>query len=151
MPFEPLITHILTQNASLRQSGWALPTLTGRSVKAIPAKRETERVSVVVNVNAAQADRNWRLPTQAVAVLGVEAGVVDEVHAAANHVARRERGSVRLAGAGGAEGVAVVSVVTVWVLVPTWRVWRVTMRRRAAAEAASERRAALESNTRAQQ
>lgn len=54
------------------------------------------------------------------AVLGVEAGVVNEVDAAANHVARRERGSVRLAGAGGAEGVAVVSMVTVRVLVPTW-------------------------------
>lgn len=62
------------------------------------------------------------------AVLGVEAGVVDEVDAAANHVARRERGSVRLAGAGGAEGVAVVSVVTVRVLVPTWRERRVTVR-----------------------
>lgn len=84
------------------------------------------------------------------AILCVEAGVVDEVDAAANHVARRERGSVRLAGARGAEGVAVVSVVTVRVLVPTWKVRRVTMRHRAAAEATSERRAARRSNTGAQ-
>lgn len=56
------------------------------------------------------------------AVLGVKAGVVDEVDTAANHVARRERGSVRLASARGAEGVAVVSVVTVRVFVPTWSV-----------------------------
>lgn len=59
--------------------------------------------------------------TQTVAVLGVEAGVVDEVDAAANHVARCECGSVWLTGAGGAEGVAVISVVTIRVLVPTWR------------------------------
>ena len=52
------------------------------------------------------------------AVLGVEAGVVDEVDAAANHVAGGEGGAVGLAGAGGAEGVAVVAVVTVRVLVP---------------------------------
>lgn len=53
------------------------------------------------------------------AVLGVEAGVVDEVDAAADHVARGERGSVGLPGAGRAEGVTVVSVVTIRVLVPT--------------------------------
>lgn len=87
-----------------------------------------KRVSVVANINAAQGDRKQQLPTQAVAVLGVKAGVVDEVDAAANHVTRRERGSVRLAGAGGAEGVAVIAVVTVRVLVPTWKVRSVTMR-----------------------
>lgn len=53
-------------------------------------------------------------------VLCVEAGVVDEVDAAANHIASREGGPVRLPGAGRAEGVAVVSVVTIRVLIPTW-------------------------------
>jgi len=62
--------------------------------------------------------RPRRPPTEAVSVLGVEAGVVDEVDAAANHVARGEGGPVWLAGAGGAEGVAIVAVVTVRVLVP---------------------------------
>lgn len=52
------------------------------------------------------------------AVLCVEASVVDEVNAAADHVARCKRGSVGLPGAGRAEGVAVVSVVTIRVLVP---------------------------------
>lgn len=47
------------------------------------------------------------------AVLCVEAGVVDEVNAAADHVACRKRGSVGLPGAGRAEGVPVISVVTV--------------------------------------
>lgn len=52
-------------------------------------------------------------------VLCVEAGVVDEINAAADHVARRKRGSVRLSRAGGAERVSVVSVVTIRVLVPS--------------------------------
>ena len=52
-------------------------------------------------------------------ILCVEAGVVDEVNAAANDIARRKRGSVGLSGARRAKGVAVVSVVTIRVLVPT--------------------------------
>lgn len=51
--------------------------------------------------------------TEAVAILCVEAGVVDEVNTAANHVACRKRGSIGLPGARRAEGVAVVAVVTV--------------------------------------
>jgi hypothetical protein len=54
-----------------------------------------------------------------VAILCVETGVVDEVDAAANHVTCRERGAVGLPRAGGAERVAVVSVVTIRVFVPT--------------------------------
>lgn len=59
--------------------------------------------------------------TQAVAILCVEACVVDEVDTAANHIACCKRGSVRLPRARRAEGVAVVSVVTIRVFVPTWR------------------------------
>lgn len=55
-----------------------------------------------------------------VAVLGVEAGVVDEVDAAADDVARGEGGPVRLARARRAEGVSVVAVVSVRMLVPPW-------------------------------
>lgn len=62
------------------------------------------------------------------AILCVEAGVVDEVNTAANHVACCKRGSVRLPDAGGAEGVAVISVITVRVLVPTWEMWSVRIR-----------------------
>lgn len=54
-----------------------------------------------------------------VPVLRVEAGVVDEVHAAADDVARGEGGPVRLPGARRAERVAVVAVVAVRVFVPT--------------------------------
>lgn len=53
------------------------------------------------------------------AVLGVEADVVDEIDTAANHVARRERRPIRLARSRRAERVAVVSVVAVRLLVPT--------------------------------
>lgn len=53
------------------------------------------------------------------AILCVEAGVVDEVNTAANHIACCKRGSIRLPGARRAEGVAVISMVTIRVLVPT--------------------------------
>lgn len=53
------------------------------------------------------------------AILCVETSVVDEVNAAANHVACSERGAVGLPRAGGAERVAVISVVTIRVFVPT--------------------------------
>lgn len=55
-----------------------------------------------------------------VSVLGVEAGVVDEVDATADDVARGEGGAVRLARARRAERVPVVSVVAVRVFVPAW-------------------------------
>lgn len=48
-----------------------------------------------------------------VSVLGIEACVVDEVHAAADDVSRGEGGPVRLPGAGRAERVPVVAVVPV--------------------------------------
>ena len=52
-------------------------------------------------------------------VLGVEAGSVDEVDAAADDVVGREGGPVRLPGARAAEAVPVVAVVAVGVFVPT--------------------------------
>lgn len=58
---------------------------------------------------------------QVVAVLGVEARVLDEVHAAADDVARREGRPVRLSRARGAEGVAVVPMVAIRVFVPSWK------------------------------
>lgn len=56
-----------------------------------------------------------------VPVLRVEACVVDQVHAAADDVARGERRPVGLARAGRAEGVAVVAVVAVRVFIPAWK------------------------------
>ena len=53
-----------------------------------------------------------------VPVLGVEAAVLDEVEAAADHVVGGEGRPVGLAGAGAAEAVPVVAVVTVRLLVP---------------------------------
>lgn len=57
-----------------------------------------------------------------VSVLGVEAGVVDEVDAAADDVPGGEGGPVRLPGARRAERVPVVAVIPVRVLVPTCNV-----------------------------
>ena len=54
-------------------------------------------------------------------VLGVEAGSVDEVDAAADDVVGREGGPVWLARPTGAERVTVISMVTVAVFIPTWR------------------------------
>lgn len=54
-----------------------------------------------------------------VSVLGVEAGVVDEVDAATDHVTRSKGRPVRLPRARRAERVPVIAVVTVRVLVPT--------------------------------
>ena len=53
-------------------------------------------------------------------VLGVEAGSVDEVDAAADDVVGREGGPVWLPGAGAAETMPVVAVVAIGVFVPTW-------------------------------
>ena len=50
---------------------------------------------------------------QVVSVLGVEAGAVDEVNAAADDVSRGESRAVGLARARRAKGVAVVAVITV--------------------------------------
>lgn len=57
--------------------------------------------------------------TEAVAVLCVEAGVVDEIYAAANHIACCKRRSIGLPSARRAEGMAIVSVIAIRVLVPT--------------------------------
>lgn len=54
-----------------------------------------------------------------VSVLGVEAGIIDEVDAATDHVTRGKGGPVRLPRARRTERVPVVAVVTVRVLVPT--------------------------------
>lgn len=56
---------------------------------------------------------------QVMAILRVEGGVVNEIYAAADHVAGGESRSVGLPGATWAETVAVVAVVTVWMLIPT--------------------------------
>jgi len=63
----------------------------------------------------------WQVPegnAQIIAVLGVEARVVDEVQAAADHVPCGESGSVVLACARAAERVSVVAMIAVGVLVP---------------------------------
>ena len=58
-----------------------------------------------------------------VAVLGVETGPVNEVDPASNDVTGSESWPVCLASPGAAEAVAVVTVVTVRVLVPTRKPW----------------------------
>lgn len=59
--------------------------------------------------------------TQVVAILRVERGVVDQIDAAADHVAGSEGRPVRLTCAGRAKAVAVIAVVTIRVLVPSWQ------------------------------
>jgi len=56
---------------------------------------------------------------QVMAILRVEGGVVNEIHAATDHIAGGESRSVGLTGATWAETVAIVTVVTVRMLIPT--------------------------------
>lgn len=58
-------------------------------------------------------------PTKAVAILGVEAGAVDEVDAAANHVSCGECGTIGLASPRGAEGMPIIAMVTIGMFIPT--------------------------------
>lgn len=57
---------------------------------------------------------------QMMTIFRVEGGVVDEINAATDHVTGGEGRPVRLPGATWAETVTVVTVITVWVLVPSW-------------------------------
>lgn len=59
------------------------------------------------------------VPTKAVAILGVEAGAVDEVDTAANHVSCGECGTIGLTSPRGAEGMPIISMVTVGMFIPT--------------------------------
>lgn len=56
---------------------------------------------------------------QVMAILRVEGGVVNKIYAATDHVAGGEGRSIRLSSTTWAETVAVVAVVTVWMLIPT--------------------------------
>lgn len=57
--------------------------------------------------------------TKAVAILGVEAGAIDEVDAAADHISCGECGTIGLASPRGAEGMPIVTMVTIGMFVPT--------------------------------
>lgn len=59
--------------------------------------------------------------TQVMAILCVECGVVDQIDAAADHVTGSEGRPIRLTRAGRAEAVAVITMVTIRVLVPSWQ------------------------------
>lgn len=59
--------------------------------------------------------------TQVVAILRVERGVVDQIDTAADHVTGSEGRPVRLTCAGRAKAVAVIAVITIRVLVPSWQ------------------------------
>lgn len=53
------------------------------------------------------------------AILGVEAGAVDEVDTAANHVSCGECGTIGLASPGGTEGMPIIAMVTIGMFIPT--------------------------------
>jgi len=59
-------------------------------------------------------------PTEIDSIFGVEASHVDEVDAAANHVAGCERRPVRLTAARRTEGVAVIAMVAKRTLLPAF-------------------------------
>ena len=59
------------------------------------------------------------VPTKAVAILGVEASAVDEVDAAPNHISCRECGTIGLASPRGAEGMPIITMVTIGMFIPT--------------------------------
>lgn len=56
---------------------------------------------------------------QVMAILRVEGGVVNEIYSTTDHVAGGEGRSVRLSRATWAETVAIVTVITVWMFIPT--------------------------------
>lgn len=56
---------------------------------------------------------------QVMAILRVEGGVVNEIYTATDHVAGGEGRSIRLPSSTWAETMAIVTVVTVWMLIPT--------------------------------
>lgn len=58
-------------------------------------------------------------PTKAVAILGVEAGAIDEVDTTADHIPCGECGTIRLACPRGAEGMPIIAMVTIGMFVPT--------------------------------
>lgn len=67
---------------------------------------------------------SWKaalLHTQAVSILGVEAGVIDEVDTTTYDIARSKRWAVRLSRSRGTEWMSIVSVVTIWMFIPTYR------------------------------
>lgn len=59
------------------------------------------------------------VPTKAVAILGVEAGAIDEVDAAANHISCGECRTIGLASPRGAEGMPIITMVTIGMFIPT--------------------------------
>lgn len=59
------------------------------------------------------------VPTKAVAILGVEASAVDEVDAAPNHISCSECGTIGLASPRGAEGMPIITMVTIGMFIPT--------------------------------
>lgn len=59
------------------------------------------------------------VPTKAVAIFCVETGAIDEVHTAANHISRGECGTIGLASPRRAEGMPIITMVTIGMLVPT--------------------------------
>lgn len=58
-------------------------------------------------------------PTKAVAILGVEAGAIDEVDTTADHIPCGECGTIGLACPRGAEGMSIIAMVTIGMFVPT--------------------------------
>jgi hypothetical protein len=58
-------------------------------------------------------------PTKTVAILGVEAGAIDEVDTAADHVSCGECGTIGLASPRGAEGMPIIAMVSIGMFVPT--------------------------------
>lgn len=53
------------------------------------------------------------------AILGVEAGAIDEVDTAADHIPCGECGTVGLTRSRGAEGMPIIAMVTIGMFVPT--------------------------------
>lgn len=53
------------------------------------------------------------------AILGVEAGAIDEIDTTANHISCGERGTIGLPSPRGTERVPIITMVTIGMLVPT--------------------------------
>ncbi len=61
-----------------------------------------------------------KIHTQIYAIFGVETSIVDEINTATNHISRCKCRAIWLTSSRGAEGMTVITVVTIGMLVPTW-------------------------------
>lgn len=96
-----------------------MPAIPKRAVQRL---RNTRPALELLGNQSGSVDKPFAgsyVPTKAVAILGVEAGAINEVDTTADHIPCGERGTIRLACPRGAEGMPIIAMVTIGMFVPT--------------------------------